>query len=100
MRNICYICLEPCWSYHQDDMYLVDYKRLYFDCNCTVHTHKRCMQIWLNRNPSCIICRRNAQIYRNWIFANFRSILCNMFIVWYIYTIVLHNFHTKTCRDT
>ena len=106
MRNNCYICLEPCWSYDQDHMYLVDYKHLYFDCKCKVYSHKRCMQLWLNRNPCCIICRSHAQIYQNrilnWIYANSRLILWtlgNMFIVWYIYTMVLNNFYTRDCRD-
>ena len=101
MRNNCYICLEPCWSYDPDHMYLVDYKHLYFDCKCTVYSHKRCMQLWLNRNPRCIICRRNAQVYQhNWIYTRLILwTLSNMFIVWYIYTAVLNDFYARTCRD-
>ena len=106
MRNNCYICLEPCRSYDQEHIYLVNYKRLYFDCKCTVYAHKQCMQLWLNRNPRCMICRRNLLVSKNqvinWIFANSRLILWtfgNMFIVWYIYTVVLDEFYTRVCRD-
>ncbi len=103
-NNNCYICLEPCWSYDPDHMYLVDYKHLYFDCKCRVYTHKRCMQVWLNRNPCCIICRGNARIYQN-IILNWISvrgvvwILINLFFIRYIYTAVLDNFYARTCRD-
>ena len=99
-NNNCYICLEPCRSYDPDHMYLVDYKHLYFDCKCTVYTHKRCMQIWLNRNPCCIICRGNARIYQNKILnlISVRGIVWILFI-WYIYMAVLDDFYARECRD-
>lgn len=104
MHNNCYICLEPCWSYNSDNMYLVKSKHLYFECNCEVHSHKQCMQLWLIRNPICIICRSDAQIYKN-RFLNLIStkwiiwIVANLGFIWYIYTAVLNDFNTKTCRD-
>lgn len=105
MHNNCYICLEPCWSHNPDNMYLVDYKHLYFECKCAVHSHKQCMQLWLNRNPICIICRRNARIYQNiilnWIYVRWIVwIVANLFFIWYIYTAVIDDFDTRMCRDT
>ena len=101
MHNNCYICLEPCWSHNPDNMYLVDYKHLYIECKCALHSHKRCMQLWLNRNPICIICRSNAQIYQlKWFYVRWIVwIVANLGFIWYIYTAVLDDFDTRTCRD-
>lgn len=93
MFRDCYICLRPCrQKNYKDDTYLVDYKQHYFECNCTIHAHKRCIQTWINRNPTCIICRRKLSIYKppiQVVYEKFTKIvvLRTAFILYFIWVV-------------
>lgn len=78
-------------------------------CDCKLHAHYRCMQRWVNQNPSCIICRSKFDIYKSRStiiyekiqqlytkFYRFRSFFF-MYLVWLIYSATIKD--AKMCRD-
>ena len=71
--NECFICFE----YKIDDKFspiTLKTQKIYFkNCNCDGAIHNKCLNIWIQSNKSCPICRINVIIKNNssLIFSNF-----------------------------
>jgi hypothetical protein len=97
MPRECYICLKPYRHYASEGNYLVNNKFYYFECKCAIHAHKRCLNRWINQNPTCIICRRKMGIYKTYReiivervtkFGKVRA-LCLLCIIWCFVKIIV-----------
>lgn len=62
--NVCFICFEYNNNFENNPTSLHKQQLYFSNCNCNVAVHNNCLQIWVDKNKSCPICR-NIIIVKN-----------------------------------
>lgn len=84
-EEICLICWMPSET-NNDIKCLSDYSYIIKICDCKPKIHSSCLNNWIQKNPSCPICRKQItiQICYNNTNDNDNAIVGNVYIYFYV----------------
>jgi len=63
--NDCFICFEYKNNFENKPTTLRKQQLYFSNCNCNLAVHNNCLQIWLDKNKSCPICRNSIIVENN-----------------------------------
>lgn len=63
--NDCFICFEYKNNFENKPTTLRKQQLYFSNCNCDAAVHSNCLQIWLDKNKSCPICRNSTIVENN-----------------------------------
>lgn len=58
-------CCLICWTHSEKDnqiKLLSDFSHINVICKCQPKIHQKCLDVWINKNKSCPICRRKITV--------------------------------------
>lgn len=80
-KDVCFICWFPS---EKDNIIkkLSNFSHISIACKCKPNVHELCLNIWINKNTSCPICRTKIEINKKYL--NY-----NNFVTIFIYSLKL-----------